>query len=42
MLQGFEKVGKQNVLERNIDRIMEVYSERKEEEKLTLWLLKML
>ena len=34
--QGFEKVGKQNVLRKeHIDRIMEVYSERKEEEKFS-------
>ena len=34
--QGFEKVGKQNVLrQEHIDRIMEVYSERKEEDKFS-------
>ena len=34
--QGFEKVGKQNVLRKeHIDKIMEVYSERKEEEKFS-------
>ena len=35
--QGFEKVGKQNFLrKKHIDRIMEVHSERKEEEKFSL------
>ena len=34
--QGFEKVGKQNVLRKeHIDRIIEVYSERKEEDKFS-------
>ena len=34
--QGFEKAGKQNVLRKeHIDRIMEVYSERKEEDKFS-------